>query len=99
MAHLNRLVELGDEISKSARLLTSYLSSNGLDAASFHVDGLAEYPIPSEATEALSHRQNLISMTKELHDLALGPKEGLRYLAWDVSKSTPIRFCYSSRAH
>lgn len=84
MAHLERLVELGDGISSTARLLTSYLSSKGLDAASFDVDGLAEYPIPPEDKQAVNHRESLIAMTKELHDLALGPKESLRYLAWDV---------------
>jgi hypothetical protein len=85
MSSLKRITDLSDEISKNSKILTDYLSSKGLEAASFDVDGLDEFPISAADEEPYKARLNLIAATKELHDLSVGPKEGLRYLAWDVS--------------
>jgi hypothetical protein len=38
----------------------------------------------SNEKQVFTARLNIIAATKELHDLAVGPKEGLRPLAWDV---------------
>ncbi len=85
MSSLKRITALSDEVSKNSKLLTEYLASKGLEAASFDVDGLDEYPINPNDEEPFKARLDLIAATKELHDLSLGPKESLRYLAWDVS--------------
>lgn len=85
MSSLKRITALSDEISKNSKILTEYLASKGLEAASFDVDGLDEYPINPNDEEPFKARLDLIAATKELHDLSLGPKESLRYLAWDVS--------------
>jgi hypothetical protein len=85
MSSLKRITELSDEISKNSKVLTDYLFSKGLEAASFDVDGLDDFPISPADEEPYKARLNIIAATKELHDLSLGPKEGLRYLAWDVS--------------
>lgn len=85
MASLDRLTDLSNEIAQNTKILTEYLSSKGLEAPSFDVNGLTEFSISPNDEAPLKARLELIAATKELHDLALGPKEGLRYLAWDVS--------------
>jgi hypothetical protein len=81
------MTKLSDEISKNTKIITEYLSSKGLEAASFDVDGLDEFPISPKDDAPFKARLDLIAATKELHDISLGPKESLRYLAWDVSTS------------
>lgn len=85
MASVKRMTELAQEISEKTKIITDYLSARGLEAASFDVEGLAEFPIPSEDEIAHNARKELVGATKELHDIAQGPKESLRTLAWDVS--------------
>ena len=84
-ASVQRMTTLSQEIADKTKIITDYLSSKGLEAASFDVNGLAAFPIPPEDEEPYKARLELVALTKELHDIAVGPKEGLRYLAWDVS--------------
>jgi hypothetical protein len=84
---LNSLTKLSNEIAENTKIVTDYLESKGLTVPSFDVDGLDEYPIPPNEEVPFKARLKLISLTKEMHDLALGPKEGLRILAWDVRRS------------
>lgn len=84
---LNSLTKLSNAIAENTKIVTDYLESEGLTAPSFDVDGLDEYPIPPTEEAPFKARLKLISLTKEMHDLALGPKEGLRFLAWDVRRS------------
>jgi len=86
-ASLERMATLAHEITEKTKIITDYLSSNGLEAASFDVNGLAEFPVSPKDEEPYQARLELISLTKELHDISVGPKEGLRYLAWDVGAS------------
>jgi len=88
-ATVERMTALSRDISEKTKIITDYLTAKGLDAASFDVNGLAEFPISPEDEGPYKARLDLIELTKELHDTAVGPKEGLRYLAWDVS----IPFC------
>jgi hypothetical protein len=89
MASLNRLTALSTEIAGKTKIITDYLSSKGLEAASFDVNGLYEFPISSEDEEPFNARLELIAATRELHAIVLGPKEFLRSLAWDVGKCLP----------
>jgi len=91
---LNSLTKLSNEIAENAKIVTDYLESKCLAAPSFDVDGLDEYPIPPTEEVPFKARLKLISLTKEMHDLALGPKEGLRFLAWDVRRS-----CFVEERH
>jgi len=81
---LNSITKLSNEIAENTKIITNYLDSKGLAVPSFDVNGLEEYPIPPSEEAPFKARLRLIAATKELHDLALGPKEGLRFLAWDV---------------
>jgi hypothetical protein len=87
------MTNLSNDIAKNTKIITEYLSSKGLEAASFDVNGLDEFPIPPTDEAPFKARLELIATTKELHDIALGPKEGLRYLAWDVSANCNCNNC------
>lgn len=82
---LNRLTTLSKEIEEKTLVLTDDLRAKGLEAPSFHPDGLADFPLAQLGPEAKKARMEVIALTKELHDLTLGPREGLKTLAWDVS--------------
>lgn len=94
MASLDRLTSLSNEIAKNTKILTEYLSSKDLEAPSFDVNGLTEFPISPNDEVPFKARLELIAATKELHDLTLGPKEGLRYLAWDVSQASEVEMSH-----
>lgn len=79
------MTDLAQLIAEKTTIITDHLSANNLDAASFDVDGLAAFPISPDDEKPYKARMELISLTKELHDISLGPKERVRYLAWDVS--------------
>jgi hypothetical protein len=78
------ITDLSREISEQTKIISDYLESKGLEPASFSVNGASEYPIPPREEVPFNARLKLIAATKELHDLALGPKDGLRFLAWNV---------------
>ncbi|KAH7153612.1 S-adenosyl-L-methionine-dependent methyltransferase [Dactylonectria macrodidyma] len=82
-ASVERLTALSQEISQKTKIITDFLTAKGLDAASFDVNGLAEFPIKPSDEEPYMARLDLIALTKELHDVALGPSESVRYLAWE----------------
>jgi hypothetical protein len=84
-ASVQRMSDLAQQIAEKTKVITDYLTANNLEAASFDVNGLDAFPISPENEEPHRARMDLISLTKELHDISLGPKEKLRYLAWDVS--------------
>ena len=87
MASNARLAELAQTISNKTKIVTDYLAEHGLAAPSWDVNGAVDFPIPESAGEAYAARVELIAATKELHDLTLGPKQGLSWLSWDVSVS------------
>jgi hypothetical protein len=84
MASLERMTTLSTGILKNTQILTDYLKSKGREAPSFEIDGLTSFPIDESDEEVVRARMELVGMTKELHDIALGPREGLRDLSWDV---------------
>ncbi|KAK4185143.1 O-methyltransferase-domain-containing protein [Podospora australis] len=88
MSSLAKMKGLTEDISKQTTILTDYLSSRGLGAASFDVHGLAEFPIDADDEIPFKARQQLAAATKELHDISVGPKQSLHDLAWDGFTST-----------
>lgn len=97
-ASIGRMSALAEQIQQKTKIVTDFLVANGHDAASFDVNGLSEFPITTEDEEAYTARQELIGLTKELHDITVGPKEGLRYLAWDVSLYLRVHFTDERRS-
>jgi len=91
MASINRMTTLAKEISEKTTIIVDYLTSRGLEAASFDVNGLAEFPIPPEDDVPFKARLDLAAATKELHDISVGPKESVRNLAWDCANTLSLR--------
>jgi len=92
MASINRMTALAKEISDKTTIITEYLTSKGLEAASYDVDGLAEFPIPPDEEVPFKARLDLAAATKELYDVSVGPKQAVRDLAWDVSSCSMVRY-------
>ncbi|KAK0640600.1 O-methyltransferase-domain-containing protein [Cercophora newfieldiana] len=90
MASINRMTTLAKEISENTAIITDYLTSKGLEAASFDVNGLAEFPIPREDEVPFKARLDLAAATKELYDISVGPQQALRDLAWDCADSLSL---------
>lgn len=88
---LQKLTHLATAIAKNTTILTDHLAAKGLQAPSFDIDGLIEFPVSSSEETPWKAREELIRDTMELHDLVVGPREGLRGLGWDVSF---VFFCF-----
>ncbi|KAM7215889.1 S-adenosyl-L-methionine-dependent methyltransferase [Rhypophila decipiens] len=82
MASLERMRSLASEVAEKTRIITDYLASKGLEATSHDVDGLADFPIPPSDVEPYMARLDLISATRELYLLSLGPKKMLQETVW-----------------
>lgn len=93
---VDRLTTLSRDIEAKTRFLTDALRSKGLEAPSYQANGLSDFPLTE--VEAVKARQELVALTKELHDLVLGPRESLKNMAWEVSDSLSFvtnRLCES----
>jgi hypothetical protein len=77
------LIALAATITRETEKLDKYLKENGTPTPSFDVDAPMDFPnLPAEIKKA---REEVVRATKELGDLVTGPREGLRWMAWDVS--------------
>ncbi|KAH8126894.1 S-adenosyl-L-methionine-dependent methyltransferase [Trichoderma asperelloides] len=86
---VDRLTTLSRDIEEKTRYLTDALRSKGLEAPSYQANGLSDFPL-TEA-EAVKARQELVALTKELHDLVLGPRESLKNMAWESISYIPLQ--------
>ncbi|KAL7897364.1 S-adenosyl-L-methionine-dependent methyltransferase [Trichoderma sp. SZMC 28014] len=86
---VDRLTTLSKHIEEKTRYLTDALRSKGLDAPSYKADGLSDFPLTE--VEVVRVRQELVAMTKELHDLVLGPRESLKSMAWESISYIPLQ--------
>ncbi|RDW94258.1 hypothetical protein BP5796_00021 [Coleophoma crateriformis] len=89
-----RIVELSEEISRQSKIISDFLNSKGLEAPSFDVNAPDAYPIAPTDGAPFFARFALIDATEELHRLALGPKECLRYMAWGSMSELCLRAIY-----
>ncbi|KXX74603.1 6-hydroxytryprostatin B O-methyltransferase [Madurella mycetomatis] len=83
MVSIERMTALAKVISEKTAIVTNYLKNKGHEAPSFDVNGLDQFPIPPEDEVPFKAWPALAAATNELHNMSLGPKEGLRNLAWD----------------
>ncbi|KAM0478967.1 hypothetical protein ACHAPX_004945 [Trichoderma viride] len=86
---VDRLTTLSKDIEEKTRYLTDALRSKGLDAPSYKANGLSDFPLTE--FEAVKTRQELVALTKELHDLVLGPRETLKNMAWESISYIPLQ--------
>ncbi|KAL6803347.1 S-adenosyl-L-methionine-dependent methyltransferase [Trichoderma sp. SZMC 28013] len=87
---VDRLTILSKAIDEKTRILANKLRAKGLEAPSYHANGLSDFPLNEVDDEAIKVRQEIIELTKELHDLVLGPREWLKTMAWDAISYIPL---------
>lgn len=77
------LVRLSQIIARETEKVDAYFRENSIPAPTFEADGLSDYPaLPDEVQKA---RLAVVKAAADLKDLMVGPKESLRWMAWDVS--------------
>ncbi|KAL7918558.1 S-adenosyl-L-methionine-dependent methyltransferase [Trichoderma austrokoningii] len=86
---VDRLTTLSRDIEEKTRFLADALRSKGLEAPSYQANGLSDFPLTEP--EVVKTRLELIALTKELHDLVLGPRESLKNFAWESISFIPLQ--------
>lgn len=82
------MVALSQKIARETEKLEAYMKEKGLVMPSFDVDAADDFPkLPEEIQRS---RLDIIHATKELRDLAVGPRESVRWGVWEVSLCTCI---------
>lgn len=77
----SRMIALAQQITKETEKLESYLKANDLPPLSFDVDVPADFPkLPEDVARS---RREIIYATRELSQLAHGPREALRWGVWE----------------
>lgn len=77
------IIALSKKIAKETEKLEAYMKENGLTMPSFDVDAADDFPrLPEDIQRS---RLEIIHATKELRDLAVGPRESVRWGVWEVS--------------
>ncbi|KUI63993.1 Sterigmatocystin 8-O-methyltransferase [Cytospora mali] len=75
------MINLSKKIAGETEKLERYMKANGLAMPGFGVDAADDFPkLPEEIQES---RLGIIHATKELRDLAVGPRENLRWGVWE----------------
>ena len=97
MSSSTSIIELARAIVKDATILDEHLRSKGLQQPSFDQDGPDK--LAFDNTEALDAQERLLSSTKELHHLTLGPANSLRLALNSVSKAIDISIHRHSHTH
>jgi hypothetical protein len=80
-----RLTELSDIIAAKTKAIDDYFKANNLPALTFDPSGPPDFPVPSTNEEIQRARRAVVNATQELHDLMVGPRESVRWMAWSVS--------------
>lgn len=81
------MVALSKKIAEETEKLEKYMRSNGLAMPGFDVGAADEFPkLPEDIQKS---RLEIIHATKELRDLAVGPRESVRWGVWEVSSYMP----------
>ena len=89
------ILDLARGILKDAEVLDAYFRTNDLQQPSFDINGPGRVKI--EDFEVKSAHQRLITSSRELHHLALGPAESLRVLA-NVRQVSLALVCFCFRS-
>ncbi|KAI2469740.1 S-adenosyl-L-methionine-dependent methyltransferase [Annulohypoxylon bovei var. microspora] len=77
----SKMITLAQKISAETEKVEAYFNENGLQAPSFDVDASSDFPeMPDDISRS---RREIIHATKELQDLMVGPRESVRWMAWD----------------
>jgi hypothetical protein len=84
MASKSRLIDLTNIIATETKKIDQFFVDNNLPYLSFDPNAPADFPVPSSNAEIQEARRAVVNATKELHDLMVGPRETIRWMAWSV---------------
>ncbi|KAH8660841.1 O-methyltransferase [Tricladium varicosporioides] len=88
----SNLVELAAIISRETAKIDMYLKESGSPIPSFDVNAPLDFPaLPEDIKKA---RLEVVRATKELGDLVTGPRESVRWMAWDHNNSLSLKAIY-----
>lgn len=77
------LVKLSQTIARETEKVDAYFRENSIPTPTFEADGVSDYPaLPDEVQKS---RLAVVKAAADIKDLMVGPKESLRWMAWDVS--------------
>lgn len=86
----SQMIALAEKISTETAKVEAYFNEHGLQTPSFDVDAPSDFPqMPDDISRS---RREVIHATKELQDLMVGPRESVRWMAWNVSETIEIFF-------
>ena len=78
----SKLIELAQTIMRETEKLNRFIGENELPEPSFDADAPLTFPkLPNELKKS---REDVMKATKELGELVTGPRESIRWMAWDV---------------
>jgi hypothetical protein len=86
----SRLTELTGIIATNTKKVDDFLKAEGQPGLAFDVNAPVDFPVPSSNIEIQQARRAVVNATQELHDLMVGPRETVRWLAWSVSTSSML---------
>ncbi|KAL2349851.1 O-methyltransferase [Cryomyces antarcticus] len=89
-----RLTELTTIIATETKKVEDYFAQHNLPNLSFAADGPADFPVPGSNGEIQASRRTVINATQELHDLMVGPRETVRWLAWSYNDNLSLQAVY-----
>lgn len=94
MASGSRLTELTNIIATETKKIDQFFAKNSIPHLSFDPDAPADFPVPSSNAEIQEARRTVVNATKELHDLMVGPRETIRWMAWSFNDNLSLHAAY-----
>ncbi|KFY27975.1 hypothetical protein V493_03176 [Pseudogymnoascus sp. VKM F-4281 (FW-2241)] len=83
------MVKLSQTIARETEKVDAYFRKNSIPTPTFEVDGPSNHPtLPEEIQKA---RLAVVKAAADLKDLMVGPKETLRWMAWDHNNSLSLK--------
>ncbi|KAI0169783.1 S-adenosyl-L-methionine-dependent methyltransferase [Hypoxylon sp. FL1284] len=88
-APTSKIVALAQKISAETQKVDAYFREKGLEPLSFDVDAPSDFPkVPDDISTS---RHEVIEATRELQSLMVGPKESVRWMAWDFMSTQSLQ--------
>ncbi|XXH05904.1 hypothetical protein Hte_012346 [Hypoxylon texense] len=85
----SKIVALAQKISAETEKVDVYFRTKGIPTPSFDVDMPGDFPkMPDEISYS---RREIIHATRELQDLMVGPRESVRWMAWDFMNTQSLQ--------
>ncbi|KAI1779353.1 S-adenosyl-L-methionine-dependent methyltransferase [Hypoxylon cercidicola] len=85
----SKIVALAQKISAETEKVDVYFREKGLQTPSFDADTLSDFPkMPDDISTS---RREIIHATRELQDLMVGPRESVRWMAWDFMNTQSLQ--------